>query len=436
MRHHLNFKEKYKSGLLLLFVIPLSYLMYGQDTLTLRKDSLRYHRAVYWAKKGEHDKAKKLCLFILAKEPHQVKAEILLGRLYSWDKQFDSARIFLKDAVSREPNNEEALLAMANNELWAGNTTQAMVYCNTALRSNPNSEKLLIKKAKIYNKQRNFKESYKTVKQVLQINPDNQEAIEFEKYLRTKLNGPQEKRSTGKNGIGVYYQYDHFNDPVLTPWQYGSLYFFHRGSRLNMLAGINYANRLQTSGIQYDLNLAAKISPAMKILLGAAYSQDSILPGWNLSAGLAHTIFKKGEVELGLRYLTFNNFPNSLLMYTGALSWSFSRVRLSARAYLADQQAGTYQSYYLTTKYYCTNPMKNITLVLNTGTIPHDYFDPTSGKTFNYPTWSHRARLGYQTPLFSAKTIFKCSIGYENRKYYSGLVLERATLGLGLERLF
>src|SRR5258708_32761883 len=72
-----------------------------QDSLVPAKDTSGYQQAVYWAKKGQHDTAEKICRAFLKKELHQERTGVLLGRLYSCDRKFGSARIFLTDAVTR-----------------------------------------------------------------------------------------------------------------------------------------------------------------------------------------------------------------------------------------------------------------------------------------------------------------------------------------------
>lgn len=424
---------RWKTTIPVFFFGICSLASFGQDSRPPKQDSTGYQQAIHWAKKGQHDTAEKICLAILKNDPHQVKTEVLLGRLYSWDRKFDSARIYLKDAVTNQPANEEALEAIINLELWSGNLDQAMVYCNDALSRYPRSEKLLIKKVKVYNKQAKYKEAYQVLKQVLLINPNNQDAIEFEKYLKGKISGRTEKNA--KNAIGLSYQYDHFTQ-AYAPWTYASLYFLHKARGGNLSAQVNYANRFLTPGIQYELNWYPKITSSMKAILGAAYAKDSVFPGWNLTAGLSHTLFKKAELEGGVRYLSFSSLPAPIFIYTGALNLSFHRWWISARTYLTSQTAGMSQSYSLTTRYYSRNPKNNVTLMLGTGSFPHDYLDPVSGKSVNYSSKSERIRIGYQTVLFSQKNILKCSLGYEKRTYFSGFTLGRMTAGLGIERWF
>jgi YaiO family outer membrane protein len=402
----------------------------AQDSTAVKNDSTGIRRAIYWAKKGQHDKAKEICRSFLLKHPQDPEAAILLGRLYSWNKQFDSARTCLKNVLSRQPANEEALQAIINVELWSNQLDQALVYCDKALALSPGSESLLIKKAKVYNKQAKYKEASQLVEQVLRINPVNEEALRFREYLKKKTAVRYEK-----SGIGLLYQHDHFNNSY-APWDYASLYLFHK-SKIGMVSGsVNYASRFRASGVQYEINLYPRISSSMRAYLGAAYSKDSVFPSGNFGAGLYHKLFEKAELDAGIRYLTFSRLPDPILIYTGAISISSKRVWTSFRTYLTPQPAGISQSYYLTGRYYMNNPKNNITLIVNTGLSPNDYLDPISGKTYNFPTKSNRVKMAFQTVFLSQKNILKCSLAYERRIYNAGIARERISTGIGIERLF
>lgn len=414
----------------ILFFILFVSTASAQDSTVTKKDSVGIQRAIYWTKKGQHEKAKNICQAILKKYPHHTETEILLGRLYSWSEQFDSARLLLKAVVDREPANEEALNAIINVELWSEKLDQALLYCKQALAQYPKSESLLLKKAKVLNKKHDYKEASKAIDQILQINPFNKDALEFREYLKKKTAGQPEK-----NAIGISYRYDYFNN-TYAPWNFASMNYFHRGKGANILASINYANRFHVNGIQYELNLYPRISSSLRAYAGGAYSGDSIFPAYNIGAGLYYKLFKKAELELGARYLNFTRLPDPIIIYTGAFSISQKRVFGSIRTYLSSAKAGLNQSYYLTGRYYMKDPKKNITLVLNTGLSPHDYFDPISNKTYNYPARSRRIRLAYQTPLLSKKNILKFSLGYERRVYYAGNSRDRVSAGIDIERLF
>ncbi len=413
------------------FSILISSIAFAQRGAPVQKDTLEIREAIYQIKKGQHEKAKQLCQSALRKYPREVNAEILLGRLYSWDQQFDSARIYLQDALRQQPDNEKGLEAIINVELWSGHLDQALAYCDKALSLYPNSESLLIKKAKVYNKQAKYNEADKLVEQVLALDPNSREAIKFREYLKKKaLNN-----TPGKNRIGLSYQYDHFSN-TYTPWSFASLYYARKGSAGALLASVNYANRFHASGLQYALDLYPKISSNMRAFIGGAYSKDSVFPTYYAGAGLYYKLFKKAEIDLGARYLNFSALPDPIIIYTGAFSMSFGKAWASFRTYLTPQQAKVNTSYYLTLKYYLANPENNITLILSTGLSPHDYVDPISGKSYNYPTQSNRIRAVYQTAFLSPQNLLKFSAGYEKRSYHTGLSRNRVSVGLGFERLF
>ena len=416
-------------------IFPQNNRVFAQGTLIRRdtmsrKESVEYQRALFWIKKGRHDSAQKICLVILRTNPRQTNTELLLGRIYSWDRKYDSARFYVKDVLSVEPDNEEALEAIINIELWSGQLDQAIKYCEEALARYPDSEKLLIEKAKVYDRQGRYKEAYQIVQQLKKLNSANKEAIEFDQYLKRKI-----ERTPEKNVVGLNYHYDHFNR-ILTPWSYASMYFMHRTEAGNISAAMNYANRFQSQGLQYEVNLYPRISSSMKASLGAAYSKDSIFPSLDLSAGLSHTLLKKAELEVGARYLSFSRQINPTFIFTGALNISLHRFWISGRIFISPQQTQPSQSYYLTTRYYGKNPHNNLSLLLGSGSYLYDYYDLGSGKTINYSTESKRIRLSYQCNVFSSKNILKVYLGYEKRTYNSGLALDRITTGLGIERWF
>ncbi len=416
-------------------IIPvlLSFLFYfptyAQNNLIGTKDSSNIQRVIYWIKKGQNSKAKNICQSILNRNPHNLQAEILLGRLYSWDSKFDSARIFLNNALKQSPNNEEALLSIVNVELWSHHLDQALMYSDRALKTYPNSESLLIRKARIYAKQLKNDKAIAVLDQILHLNPGNQEALNFKEYLKKKITN-----QSPKNGVGINYYYDYFKNSY-SPWNFGSFYFFHKGKKGSINTKLNYANRFNVSGIQLELNVYPKITSSLRGYIGGSYSASNIFPSYSLAIGLYYRLFKNSELEGGVRYLNFKALNDPITIYTAAYSASFHRFFTSARTYLAPQSKGLNQSYYLTGIYYLSNQNKYISLTLNTGVAPHDYTDLITNETNNYPTHSKRIRIGYQTHFLSNDNIIRFSLGYEKRIYLTSN-RERFSAGIGFERLF
>src|SRR3954447_3405657 len=64
------------------------------------------------------DKAKHLAKQALLLSPHYADIEIFLGRLYAWNKQYDSAVYHFDYINSYSPGNEEAGIAYTDLEYW------------------------------------------------------------------------------------------------------------------------------------------------------------------------------------------------------------------------------------------------------------------------------------------------------------------------------
>src|SRR6202042_3059228 len=69
----------------------------------------------------DYDKAKQFAFRALKKSPDYAEIEIFLGRVYTWDKQYDSARYHFLKVLSSNPKNEEASIAYTDLEYWNDN---------------------------------------------------------------------------------------------------------------------------------------------------------------------------------------------------------------------------------------------------------------------------------------------------------------------------
>src|ERR1700704_5643302 len=107
----------------------------------------------------DYDKAKQLALQALQLSPSYADIEIFLGRVYTWNNQYDSARHHFSKILGNGAVNEEASIAYADLEYWDDHYEKALDICNTALAAYPASEALLLRKAKNLNAQKKFKEA-------------------------------------------------------------------------------------------------------------------------------------------------------------------------------------------------------------------------------------------------------------------------------------
>lgn len=77
------------------------------------------------ATSGQFVQAEQAYNQILIQYPNSLDALVGAGYNYSWNKQYDKARIKFETALALNPNSEEALIGQGYNHAWAGNYASA-----------------------------------------------------------------------------------------------------------------------------------------------------------------------------------------------------------------------------------------------------------------------------------------------------------------------
>ncbi len=119
----------------------------AQDTLSADGLFQMARKAAF--EENNYPKAKVYCNKVLEISPAYTDVTIFLGRLYSWNKQYDSARMSFQKALDQKADYADASVAYADMECWAGNNNEALKIINTALAYHPQSSELLLRKAKV-----------------------------------------------------------------------------------------------------------------------------------------------------------------------------------------------------------------------------------------------------------------------------------------------
>ncbi len=78
-----------------------------------------YQTARSLAFKKKNEKALLLCNYILSKVPRHTDTEILMGRIYAWNGEYNSARDILKNVIHKYPNYSDAYAALLDVYFWS-----------------------------------------------------------------------------------------------------------------------------------------------------------------------------------------------------------------------------------------------------------------------------------------------------------------------------
>ena len=401
-----------------LYFSPAVFAQTGFDT-----DSA-YQVARGFAFSGRRAEARILLRKILELKPTYAEPQTLLGRTYSWDGKYDSARIELTKVLSYSPKNEDATNALIDTELWSDNYSSALLLSNTALKEiDPRSEEFLLKKIRALNNLERYKEAFATVEELLKINPKNEKAISLAESI---------KKETRINKIGMSYDYDRFSS-TFTPWTGISAFYSRKTKYLGSVIGrINYANRFNTPGVQYEADMYPKLTKKIYSYFNVGFSKADIFPRFRFGFSLYSSFPHSFEGEIGVRYLKFNS---STYIYTGSISKYISNFWFSLRPTLIPDTLGFSKSVSLITRYYLKGSSDNyLNLTLSTGLSPDQYNkDSTLAKTPN--VGSKAIKMGFQH-LFYKRFIYSAGVIFRKDEYRKGLYRNNFNFSTGLEMFF
>jgi len=307
-----------------------------------------------------YQKAKELAFEALKKSPGYADVDIFLGRIYSWDHQYDSARMHFTKVLDANPN-EDASVAYADLEYWNDNYRNSLDICNNALLNFPNSEELLLRKAKNLKALKNFSEAAGITGQVLKINSNNQQARALAVSIKEQLL---------KNKISISYENSSFDKQFDRAWNLASIAYSRQTKLGSVIARINYANRFSSNGLQAEVDAYPHISNTFYGYLNFGYSGDvGVFPGYRAGMSLYANLPKSFEGELGIRYLYFTSGTK---IYTASLGKYWSNFLFTARTYLTPSSTDISQSYNLSARYYLKGADDYIGLSVGTGFSPDD----------------------------------------------------------------
>ncbi len=85
-----------------------------------------YATARQLALDGNRQRARLLCRYILTQVPGHVDSEILLGRIYAWDNEYEHAAEILEQVVQKYPVYADGYAALLDTYYWCGANRKAL----------------------------------------------------------------------------------------------------------------------------------------------------------------------------------------------------------------------------------------------------------------------------------------------------------------------
>ena len=309
----------------------------------------------------DYEKAKELAYQALEQSPNYADIDIFIGRIYSWNHQYDSARFHFTKVLNANPSNEDASVAFSDLEYWNDHYQSSLDICNKALTYYPQSEDLLIRKAKNLKALKQYKEAGLVTDELLKKDQHSTAAH----ALATSL-----KDVTSVNKITISYENSSFDKQYDKAWNLASISYGRLTKFGTVIGRINYANRFATGGLQAEVDAYPHISKTFYGYVNFGYSGDvGVFPNYRAGFSLYANLPNSFEAELGYRYLYFSSATN---IYTASIGKYWKSFLFSARTYITPSISNVSQSYSLNARYYLKGADDYIGLTVGTGISPDD----------------------------------------------------------------
>jgi len=407
----------------LLWILLFAGLQVCAQTDTATSDGL-FQAARHAAfENKDYALAKRYAGKALELSPDYADVRVFLGRLYTWEKQPDSARASFDYVLRNEPDYEDAAVAYTDLEYWNDNNTAALEQVNAGLRYHPASAALLLRKAKVLAAMRRYSEAGNIVDTLLKKDKKNTEALAL---------GNRIKDDRSLNRIGISYDYVYFDKQFNDPWHLVSMDYGRRTGIGTVIGRVNYANRFRADGVQFEVDAYPRISKTFYLYMNAGYSNNvGVFPRWRAGLSVYANLPKSFEAELGIRHLYFTSTTN---IYTAYIGKYYSSFLFGARAYLVPSKTSKNSvSYNLLGRYYFGGADDYIGLNLGTGISPDErYLNPQLNTV--YPLKTYKASIDFRHAF--RLNIVTLSASLINQEYMPDTRGNQIQAGIGYIRRF
>lgn len=408
----------YFGSLALLVLLPLT--IYGQQNMSADELFVKARTAAFENK--DYPTSISLARQALETAPDYTDISVFLGRVYTWNKDTESARTVFEELGKKDVKDEDYFVAYASLEYWNDQNAKAISITDKGLGYHPQSEALWLLKAKASYANKEYAESEKAVKAVLTINPKNTEA----NSLAVRIN-----EFTSKNAVSLTYNYSHFDRQFDDDWHVVGLSYRRATSIGSVILRGNYANKFAQNGTQIELEAYPRLSKMFYLYVGAAYSNDVGLfakyrTGVSLNASLPHSF----EAEIGYRQLYFSN---SIWMYTASVGKYYKNFWFNLRTYITPDNRNISHSYTGTVRYYTRSAQDYVAFQIGTGISPEENRNNLlENETFKLKTFKIGAEYNFtlKTNAFSLGTM------YYNQEYRLDEKGNQFDITLGYTRKF
>jgi predicted Zn-dependent protease len=109
-----------------------------------------------------------------------------LARTYGWEKQYDTATLYIQQVIHRAPAYADAYVALADVEYWQGASAKSLQASNDGLQVSGSNPDLMLRKARSLSALGKDHEAKLIVDVVIKNGSRDEMALELERRLKNK----------------------------------------------------------------------------------------------------------------------------------------------------------------------------------------------------------------------------------------------------------
>jgi YaiO family outer membrane protein len=308
-----------------------------------------YNKAEDLAFNGDIVAARGILEAIDTNRSSNAESGALLARIYSWEGDYDRARERFNMITSNERGNADAWIAAIKNELYANNDATALGLANKALiYLKENEEVARLRDLALKNIEHHTYTEWET-EDVIKVPKTSKKAespAEGKAILAKNAMDPtgavvagesvkaDPEKTISRNRVAIANSFSIF-DAVYDPMVFSSISYRRQTKFGSIIPRINYSNRLNKNGIQYDLDLYPKLAKRLYAYLNYGYSRASIYPRQKVGGDLYANLPGAIEVSAGMRYINFDT--RNITVVTNSLGYYHGNYYFSLRSYITPQ---------------------------------------------------------------------------------------------------
>lgn len=331
----------------------------------------------------QRKQAQDTLLNILTKYPNYHEIRSFLASTYAWDGDYKKARKEFAYVIEKAPENKENWIAAIKNESWSDAPYEALAMSKTALKVFPNDPELTLLQASALKNTDKPLEAQSIAREILNKNPENQEAKEFIENLSNTLQ---------TNTIGARASVDLYSK-VFDPMQYYTLSYGKQTKYGSIIGKFNFSRRFNENGVQAEVDMYPKITKGLYAYVNVGFANTFLFPDIRYGAELYKSLPHSLEISAGFRTLQYSTTTN---IYTGSIGWYTGNSYWSLRPYFTPGDGGTSTSAALNYRKYRSNADNYISFGYSMGVSPEVnqfVFDNNKVSIVNLKT--QRLNVGY-----------------------------------------